>query len=105
MAIDTSKLSRFDPAERIHNSSDAATFLNAALAENPALLPAALHTIARAKGINEIVEETGIPRKTLYRALNGESELKLDTLYKLTEALGVSLQFANTHNAKTKAAA
>lgn len=95
MAIDTSKLSKFDPAERIHTEEDAATFLNAALAENPELLPAALRTIARAKGINQVVEETGISHKTLYRALNGESELKFSTLQKLTHSFGLSLQFTN----------
>lgn len=94
----------FDAAEYIRDETDIAAYLNASL-DDIDMLPVALRTIVRARGVNKIAEETGIPHKTLYRALNGDSEIKLSLLHKLSAVLGVNLRFSNASEAEEQVAA
>ena len=62
---------RFDAADYLDNEEVIAEYLNAVLEENDtdAFLEA-LGTIARARSMSKIAEETGLSRESLYKAVN-----------------------------------
>ena len=45
----------------------------------------------RGMTINELAEEAGLRRSTISRIENGESNPTLETLYKITTALGITI--------------
>jgi probable addiction module antidote protein len=59
--------------------------------EATVVLAAALGAIARAQGMAEIAQETGLNPKSLYRALSGEGNPELETFIKVVRALGLHL--------------
>jgi len=83
---------RWDPVEHL-TSEDAITgYLDAAMEEagdDPALIAAVLGDIARARGILELAEKTGMTRAGLYRALSADGNPSFDTILKVTKALGL----------------
>ena len=52
----------------------------------------ALGTIARARGMTQLAEETGVSRAALYASLSEDGNPSLDTMLKVTRALGLELQ-------------
>ncbi len=50
-----------------------------------------LRTAARAKGMAQIAEETGLSRTSLYKSLRSESKPRFDTIAKVTKAFGLKL--------------
>jgi len=90
--IKISELAEFDVAEFLNTDEDVVDYLNAVLADgDPALLPAALGDIARARGMTQISEKSGITREALYKALRPGSMPRFDTISKVCAALGVRL--------------
>ena len=70
-------------------------YLNAALAENdPKEFAKALGNVARAKGMSSVSEVRGVGRQSLYRALSEEGNPRVDTLFRVLEALNVRLAIA-----------
>lgn len=51
----------------------------------------ALANVAKVKGMTEISKQTGLGRQNLYKALNGESSPKYDTINKVIQAMGLKL--------------
>ena len=51
----------------------------------------ALGVVARAKGMTELSEETGLARPALYRALSTEGKPEFSTILKVAHALGFRL--------------
>ena len=87
----------WDAAEYLETEQDMALYLEAAFEEgDPALISAALGDIAKAKGMAQISEKTGLGRTSLYKALSPEGNPKFETILKVIDALGLKLQ------AKTK---
>jgi probable addiction module antidote protein len=61
----------WDAAEHLETEEDMAAFLEAALEEgDPSLVAAVLGDIARAKGMTQIANATGLGRESLYKALS-----------------------------------
>lgn len=90
--IKISELPEFDAAEYLTSEEDIATYLTIVLEENdPALLAAALGDIARARGMNQIAQASGITREALYKALRPGSAPRFETISKVCAALGVRL--------------
>ena len=56
-----------------------------------ALLAEALGDIARAKGMAQIAQTTGITREALYKALRPNAKPRFDTISKVIGALGIKL--------------
>lgn len=54
-------------------------------------IAAALGTIARARGMGQVAVETGLSRQALYAALSEGGNPTLDTVLKVTKALGLEL--------------
>ncbi len=82
----------YEAAANLTSDARMAALLEAALEDgNPQVVAAALGTIAKAKGMAKIAEDTGLNPKSLYRALSGEGNPELDTFLKVVRALGLQL--------------
>ncbi len=81
-----------DFAEHLDTDQAVAEYLTVILEENdPALLAAALGDIARARGMSEIAEASGITREALYKALRPDAQPRFDTINRVCAALGIKL--------------
>ena len=92
----TDNLHKFDMAEYLETKEDIAYYLEATAAEDIALLPAALGTVARARGMSDLANSTGLSRETLYKTLSEGGNPTLSTLSKVLEAYGVRISLAPT---------
>jgi probable addiction module antidote protein len=85
--------SLWDPSEHLETDEDMVMYLEAALeVGDPALISAVLGDIARAKGMAQIAEMTGLGRTSLYKALSPEGHPEFATVLKILDALGIKLQ-------------
>ena len=86
------ELAPFDASDYLDNEETIAEYLAAAL-ENPdqdAFL-AAVRDVAKARGITQIAEQTGLGRESLYKTLRPGAQPRFDTVRRLIAALGVRL--------------
>lgn len=91
--IKVSELPEIDMAEHIKTEEDIAAYLNTVLEEGDgAELAHALGVIARAKGMADIAEKSGITREALYKALRPNAQPRFDTVHKVMQAMGIKLQ-------------
>ena len=89
-------LKKWDSAEHLNSEQEMQAYLDACIAEAPddaAFITKALGTIARARGMTGLVQQTGLGRESLYKALSGESNPSFETILKVTQALGLRLRF------------
>ena len=86
------KLKKFDVIDFLDSDEALAEYLSVALAENdPKYFAKALGNVARAKGMSSVSEVSGLGRQSLYRALSDEGNPRIDTLFRVLEALNVRL--------------
>lgn len=70
----------FDMAEQLRDAEDIAVYLQLALDdEDPSELAHALGVIARARGMTEIAQKSGMTREALYKALRPGSSPRFET--------------------------
>ncbi|MCK5718683.1 MAG: putative addiction module antidote protein [Thiomargarita sp.] len=84
----------YDVAEHLRTPEESAAYLEACFEEangDVAFIVKALNDIARAKGISQIAQDTGLSREKLYKVLSGENELSFDIVLKIMNALGLKL--------------
>ena len=82
----------FDAARYIDTPEAEAQMLSDALATgNAGHIAHVLGVIARARSMTELARKTGISRANLYAALSENGNPTLETLTKITEALGLKL--------------
>ena len=77
------KLSKWDSAEYLKTDEDMVHYLEACLDEagdDAAFIAKALGTIARAKGMTQLANETGLGRESLYKALSGDGNPSFATI-------------------------
>lgn len=85
--------SLWDASEHLETDEDMLMYLEAAFEDgDPALISAVLGDIARAKGMSQIAEKTGLGRTSLYKALSPEGHPDFATVLKVIHALGIQLQ-------------
>lgn len=90
--IKISELPTFDMAEFLEDDQAIAEYLATVIEENdPALLAAALGDIARARGMANIAQASGLGREALYKALRPNAQPRFDTIQRVCAALGVKL--------------
>jgi probable addiction module antidote protein len=83
----------FDAAEYITEPEDVIDFLNDALESGHApYITAVLGDVARSEGMTKLARKTGINRQALYTALSSDGNPTLETLLKVTAALGITLK-------------
>lgn len=54
----------------------------------------ALGDVARAKGIADIAQKTGLARESIYKALTSGSKPRFDTIMRIMQALNLKPQYA-----------
>ena len=94
------KLRKWDSAEHLKTDEDMVQYLEACLEEagdDAAFFAKALGTIARAKGMTQLANETGLGRESLYKALSGEGNPSFATILKVMTALGIKLHAEKAH--------
>ena len=94
------KLRKWDSAEHLKTDEDMVQYLEACLEEagdDAAFIAKALGTIARAKGMTQLANETGLGRESLYKALSGEGNPSFATILKVMTALGIKLHAEKAH--------
>ena len=88
----TVKIKPFEFAANVESKEDIAVYLSIFLEENGVDgLTQALQYLAKAKGISQIAQETGLNRQSLYRTLTAEGKPKFETIDKIVHALGFKL--------------
>jgi len=86
------KLTTFDPAEGLTSDKAIATFMAEAFAtEDAGYIAHALGVVARAKGMSQIANQTGLSREQLYRSFSENGNPTLKTTIAVMKALGVAL--------------
>ncbi|MDP3381954.1 MAG: putative addiction module antidote protein [Phenylobacterium sp.] len=86
------KTSRFDAAESLDTPEAIEAFLEDAFESgDPSFITHALGIVARAKGMSQLAEETGLSRQALYKALSAEGRPEFSTVLKVASALGFRL--------------
>jgi probable addiction module antidote protein len=88
------KTTHYDVAEHLRTTEESAAYFEACLEEangDAAFIAKALGDIAKARGMSQVAEETGLSRESLYKALSGERNPSFDTVLKVLDALGLEL--------------
>ncbi|PZM08484.1 addiction module antidote protein [Rhizobium tubonense] len=95
----TERLTTYDPAEDLKSDAAVATFMAEAFeTEDVSYIAHALGVVARAKGMTQIANETGLSREQLYRSFSESGNPTLKTTIAVMKALGVELT-AKAHTA------
>ena len=87
--------SPYDVAEHLRTPEEMAAYLEACIEEadgDAAFIARALGDIARAKGMSQVACDAGLSRESLYKALSGERNPRLDTVLRVVGALGLRLR-------------
>ena len=88
----TIKTRTFTAADYLDNEETIAEYLNLALEDsNPEMLLLAIANIARARGMAQVAQDSGLGRESLYKALSDGAKPRYDTVLKVMRALGVKL--------------
>ena len=86
------KRTTFDPAEHLKSEQAIADFMAGTFETNdPGFIAHALGIVARAKGMTQIANQTGLSREQLYRSFSAEGNPTLRTTLAVMKALGVEL--------------
>lgn len=88
------KLKDYDVADHLRTPEEMAAYLEACIAEadgDTSFVVKALGDIARAKGMTQIAEATGLGRESLYKALSAEGNPQFDTIVRVAKALGLEI--------------
>lgn len=92
MAIKTAP---WDVTEFLESDEDIRHYLEAAFEDgDPAIIKNAIANVVRARGMTAMAKEAGVARETLYKAFTENGNPTLDTLMKVTKALGLRLAIA-----------
>lgn len=88
----TEKLTTYDPAAALVDDEEIAFFMADAFETgDAAYIAKALGVVARAKGMTEIAQKTGLSREQLYRSLSERGNPTLKTTLAVMRALGVDM--------------
>jgi probable addiction module antidote protein len=86
------KLTPYDPAEDLASDEAIAIFMAEAFQTNDVgYIAHALGVVARAKGMAQIADQTGLSREQLYRSFSEKGNPTLKTTLAVMNALGVKL--------------
>ena len=87
------KVSEFDVSKYLDNEELIAEYLSAALEdENPDVFLAAVGHVAKARGMSEISEKSGLGRESLYKAFSPGAKPRYETVQKVLSSLGVKVR-------------
>lgn len=82
----------FNPEDYLTTPEAVAEYLKSAFESgNTEVIADALGVAARAHGMADVAEQTGLSRQSLYRSLSPTGRPELATVLKVVRALGISL--------------
>lgn len=88
-----SKTEKFDVAKYLDSKEVIAEYLSQILADGDMdELLSAIGDIARAKGMSQIANDTGLGRESLYKTFNMGVKPRFDTIVKVLDSFGIKLQ-------------
>jgi probable addiction module antidote protein len=88
-----SKLTPFDISEYLDSKEMIAEYLTQVLQDgNTDELLVAIGNIAKAKGMAQIAQDTGLGRESLYKAFQEGAKPRFETVLKVLNSFGVKLQ-------------
>jgi probable addiction module antidote protein len=86
------KLTEFDASAYLDSEEVIAEYLTAALEDDdPNVFLTAVGNVAKARGMTQIAQATGLGRESLYKALAPGAKPKYDTVLKVLRSLGVRI--------------
>lgn len=88
------KTNRFDIVKYLDSEEAMAIYLNEILEtgdSNDFII--ALGDIARAKGVADIAQKTGLARESIYKALSDGAKPRFDTVMRIMQALNIKPQY------------
>ncbi|MES9904856.1 MAG: addiction module antidote protein [Sedimenticola sp.] len=89
------KTKPFNPFDYMETQAEIdAYFLECFNDENPQLFINALGHLAKHHGMAEVAKASGLNRESLYKAFNGKTQPKWDTVHRLMKVLHVNLTVA-----------
>jgi probable addiction module antidote protein len=81
----------------------AASYINAAMAEDASMLKVALRNVAKAHTMKKVAKKAGVARERLYASLSATGNPTLANLIAILNAVGLAVQVvANTPEAQDK---
>ena len=86
--------SRYETADYLKSEEDMIAYLEACMedaGDDPSVIAAALGDIARAHGMAELAQKTGLTREGLYKAHAKDGNPRFGTVLKVLSALGMKL--------------
>jgi probable addiction module antidote protein len=92
------RLRQYDPSRHLDSEEAIAMYLEEIIECSPDLLAVALGDVARARGMTELAEKTGLARESLYQALSESGNPTYSTIRKVLDAFGVRLSIKPQHN-------
>jgi probable addiction module antidote protein len=91
-ALPATKTIPWDTADHLDTAADTAAYLEAAFEDgDPAVINHALGVVARARGMSEIAQQTGMGRQSLYKALSADGHPEFSTVLQVVRAPGLKL--------------
>jgi probable addiction module antidote protein len=85
-------LTEFDASAYLDSEEVIAEYLTAALEDDdPNVFLTAVGNVAKARGMTQIAQATGLGRESLYKALAPGAKPKYDTVLKVLRSLGVRI--------------
>ena len=88
----TVTIREFDVAHYLDDETTMAEYLSACLDEqNPDVFLAALGDVAKARGMAQLAQDTGLSRESLYKTFSPGTKPRFETMQKITKALGMRL--------------
>ena len=89
----------FDMAKQLNSEEDIAAYVTMVIEDGDAAeLAHALGVAAKARGMSEIAQASGITREALYKALKPNAKPRFDTINRVCSALGVRLVAKPVHS-------
>ena len=89
----------FDMANQLKSEEDIAAYVTMVIEDGDAAeLAHALGVVAKARGMSQIAQASGITREALYKALKPNAKPRFDTINRVCAALGVRLVAKPVHS-------
>ena len=86
----TEHFAPFDASQHLDDGEVIAEYLAAAAETgDPTFFITALGDVAKAHGMAQIAKDAGLGRESLYKALNGDTQPRFETISAVMRALGV----------------
>ena len=74
----------------------AASYINAAMSEDPSMLKVALGNVAKAHSMKKVAKRVGVARESLYTSLSKSGNPTLSNLFAILRAVGLAIQVVAT---------